>query len=91
MIDMGMVRTSFEQMEQLRECKSKMEKPLSRLVEEAVNHWLKFIAPAKLDILRVTPPTPVSKEQPHHRSICLGKNTEGHVRRVCKESHKRGK
>jgi hypothetical protein len=59
---MGMVRISYEQMEQLRECKSKMEMPLSRLVAEAVNHWLKFVAPAKLAILRVTPRTPVSKE-----------------------------
>jgi hypothetical protein len=58
---MGMVRISYEQMEQLREYKSEMQMPLSRLVTEALSHWLKFIAPAKLDALRVTPPTPVSK------------------------------
>jgi hypothetical protein len=60
---MGMVRISYEQMEQLREYKSDMQVPLSRLVAEALSHWLKFIAPAKLDALRVTPPTPVSKDQ----------------------------
>jgi len=72
---MGTVRIGYEEMEQLRECKSEMEVPLSRLVGEEVNYWLKFIAPA-IDILRVTPPTPVSKEQSHHRSIDLRNNTE---------------
>jgi hypothetical protein len=60
---MGMVRISYEQMEQLRECRSEMGVPLSRLVAEAVNHWLTFIAPTKLDTLRATPPRPVSQEQ----------------------------
>jgi hypothetical protein len=58
---MGMIRIGYEQIEQLRQCKAEMQKPLSRLVAEAVSHWLKFIAPAKLDALRVTPLTPVFK------------------------------
>jgi hypothetical protein len=60
-INMGMVWINYEQMEQLRECNSEMELPLSRLVAEAVNHWSKFVAPSKLDALRVTL-IPVSKE-----------------------------
>jgi hypothetical protein len=56
---MGMVRINYEQMEQLRKCSAEMQ-PLSRLVAEAVNYWLAVVAPAKLDALRATPPTPVS-------------------------------
>jgi hypothetical protein len=57
-IKMGMVRINYEQMEQLRECSAKLQKPLSRLVAEAVNYWLAVVAPAKLDALRVTPLRP---------------------------------
>jgi hypothetical protein len=60
---MGMVRINYEQMEQLRECSAEMQKPLSRLVAEAVNHWLAVVAPAKLGALRSTPPIPVSGER----------------------------
>jgi hypothetical protein len=76
---MGMVRISYEQMEQLRECKSRLQIPVSRLVAEAVSHWLEFIAPAKLGALRVTPLTLLSKEHLHHplMLIDLGSNTEG--------------
>jgi hypothetical protein len=49
-------------MEQLRECGAEMQKPLSRLVAEAVNYWLAVVAPAKLDALRATPLRPVSGE-----------------------------
>jgi hypothetical protein len=45
---MGMVRISYEQMEQLRECKSKTQMPLSRIVAEAVSHWLQCVAPTGL-------------------------------------------
>jgi hypothetical protein len=74
-IKMGMIRISYEQMEQLRECKAEMQMPLSRLVAEAVSHWLKFIASPKRDALRVTRLKSVSKEHSHHKPIDLG-NTE---------------
>jgi hypothetical protein len=76
-ITMGMVRINYEQMEQLRECSAEMQKPLSRLVAEAVNYWLAVIAPAKLDTLRATPPRPVSQEQWQSLNrIETGVNTE---------------
>jgi hypothetical protein len=78
MITMGMVRINYEQMGQLRECSAEMQKPLSRLVAEAVNYWLAVVAPAKLDALRATPLTPVSGEHAQQllKLIEIGENTE---------------
>jgi flagellar motor protein MotB len=75
---MGMVRINYEQMEQLRECSAEMQKPLSRLVAEAVNHWLAVVAPAKLGALRATPPRPVSGKHAQQllRLIEIGGNVE---------------
>jgi hypothetical protein len=75
---MGMIRINYEQMEQLRECSAEMQKPLSRLVAEAVNYWLAVVAPAKLDALRATPPTPVSGKHAQQllKLIAIGGNTE---------------
>jgi hypothetical protein len=83
---MGMVRINYEQMEQLRECSAEMQKPLSRLVAEAVNYWLAVVAPAKLGALRETPPTPVSGEHAQQllKLIEIGGNTE------TRESHRLG-
>jgi hypothetical protein len=77
-ITMGMVRINCEQMEQLRECSAEMQKPLSRLVAEAVNYWLAVIAPAKLDVVRATPPTPVSGKHAQEllKPIEMGQNNE---------------
>jgi hypothetical protein len=44
---MGQVRVRYNQLEQLREYKSRLRIPLSQLVEEALTYWLEFIAPAK--------------------------------------------
>jgi hypothetical protein len=75
---MGMVRINYEQMEQLRECKSEMQMLLSRLVAEAVNYWLEGIAPAKLEALRATPLRPVSEEHSRQslKLIEIGRPTE---------------
>jgi hypothetical protein len=54
-ITTGMVRINYEQMEQLRECSAEMQKPLSRLVAEAVNSWLAVVALAKLNVVRAPP------------------------------------
>jgi hypothetical protein len=64
-ITMGMVRIHYEQMEQLRECSAEMQKPLSRLVAEAVNYWLAVVAPAKLDVVRATPLKSACGEHAH--------------------------
>jgi hypothetical protein len=83
---MGMVRINYEQMEQLRVCKLEMQVPLSRLVAEAVNHWLAVVAPAKLDALRASPPTTVSGEHSNQslKLIEIGGNIEA------RESHRLG-
>jgi hypothetical protein len=83
---MGMVRINYEQMAQLRECSAEMQKPLSRLVAEAVNYWLAVVAPAKLDALRATPPTPVSGKHAQQliKLMEIGGNTE------TRESHRLG-
>jgi hypothetical protein len=59
---MGMVRISYEQMEQLRECKSKTQMPLSRIVAEAVSHWLQCVAPTRLQGPGLTQLNPVRRE-----------------------------
>jgi hypothetical protein len=83
---MGMVRINYEQMEQLRECSAEMQKPLSRLVAEAVNYWLAVIASAKLDALRATPLRPVSGQHAQQllKLIEIGGNTEA------RECHRQG-
>jgi hypothetical protein len=83
---MGKVRINYEQMEQLRECSAEMQKPLSRLVAEAVNYWLAVVAPAKLDAIRATPPTPVSGEHAQQllKLIEIGGNT------AARECHRLG-
>jgi hypothetical protein len=83
---MGMVRINYEQMEQLRECSAEMQRPLSRLVAEAVNYWLAVVAPAKLDTLRARPLRPVSGEHAQQplNLIEIGGNTEA------RESHRLG-
>jgi hypothetical protein len=68
---MGMVRINYEQMEQLRECSAEMQKPLSRLVAEAVNYWLAVVAPAKLDVVRATLLRSASGEYTHQSSSPL--------------------
>jgi hypothetical protein len=75
---MGMVRINYEQTEQLREYSAEVQKPLSQLVAEAVNYWLAVVAPAKLDALRASPPTPVSGEHAQQllKFIDIGGNTE---------------
>jgi hypothetical protein len=68
---MGMVRINYEQMERLRECSAEMQKPLSRLVAEAVNYWLAVVAPAKLDVVRATLLRSASGEHAHQSSSPL--------------------
>ena len=62
---MGMIRIKYEQMEQLLECKSEMQMPVSELVGEAVNYWLEVIAPSKLGALRATRLRLESEEHSH--------------------------
>jgi hypothetical protein len=63
---MGLVRVSYNQLEQLREYKSRLRSPLSQLVEEALSYWLEVIAPAKHGALCVTPLTFLSKKHSRH-------------------------
>jgi hypothetical protein len=77
---MGMVRINYEQMEQLRECKLKMQLPLSSIVAEAVSHWLEFVAPARLQMLGLAALAPVCKEQSQpHLGLVLERSDEARL------------
>jgi hypothetical protein len=47
---MGMVWIGYEQTEQLREYGVKMRVPVRHIVSEAIDQWLKYVAPARLKL-----------------------------------------
>jgi hypothetical protein len=47
---MGMVWIGYEQTEQLREYGVKMRVSVPHIVSEAIDQWLKYVAPARLKV-----------------------------------------
>jgi hypothetical protein len=47
---MGMVWIGYEQTEQLREYGVKMRVSVPHIVSEAIEQWLKYVAPARLKV-----------------------------------------